>query len=197
MLFSSFFISCLIELKFCKVSWNSISKWTWKFQLPILKNKKVLFLKVCFFGCSQYQNKKALFTDSIFREGFGLVVFTFGLVGSQGQWYYHWFSVQLTNDKRERDWNLSSTFLDCLIFRNFLTLFHFWLNIFVGCFIYVLDSSNSSSFTFWSGSQFASSSRSNWTGIWTGNSNGSWIDKQSIHFSTAEEISVKAMFFFM
>ena len=45
LLFSSFFISCLIELKFCKVSRNSISKWTWKFQLSILKNKKVLFLK--------------------------------------------------------------------------------------------------------------------------------------------------------
>ena len=45
----------------------------------------------------------------------------------------------------------------------------------MGCFIYILDNSNSSSFTFWS-SQFASSSRSNWTGIWTGNSNGSWTD---------------------
>ena len=88
-----------------------------------------------------------------------LVVFTFGVVGSQGRWYYHWFSVQLTNDKRERDWNLSSTFIDCLIFRNFLTLFRFCLNVFVSRFIYILDSSNSSSFTFWSGSQFASSSR--------------------------------------
>ena len=36
-----------------------------------------------------------------------------------------------------------------------------------------------------------------WTGIWTGNSNGSWTDKQSSHFSTAKEISVKATFFFM
>ena len=44
-----------------------------------------------------------------------------------------------------------------------------------GCFIYILDSSNSSSFTFWS-SQFAFSCRSNWTGIWTGNSNGTWTD---------------------
>ena len=49
LLFSSFFISCLIELKFCKVSRNSISNWTWKFQLSILKNKKVLFLKKIFF----------------------------------------------------------------------------------------------------------------------------------------------------
>ena len=34
--------------------------------------------------------------------------------------------------------------------------------------------------------QFGSSSRSNWTGIWTGNSNGSWTDKQSPHFSTVK-----------
>ena len=62
--------------------------------------------------------------------------------------------------------------------------------------IYLHSSSNSSSFTFWS-SQFPSSSRSNWTGIWTGNSNGIWTDKQSSHFSTAKEMSVKATFFFM
>ena len=35
------------------------------------KTKKILFLKKYFFGYSQYQNKKALLTDSIFREGFG------------------------------------------------------------------------------------------------------------------------------
>ena len=62
--------------------------------------------------------------------------------------------------------------------------------------IYILDSSNTSSFTFWT-SQFTSSSRCNWTGISTGNSNGSWNDKHSSHFSTAKEISVKATFFFM
>ena len=45
LLFSSFFIGCLIELKFYEVSRNSISNWTWKFQPSILKNKKVLFLK--------------------------------------------------------------------------------------------------------------------------------------------------------
>ena len=33
------------ELKFCEVSWNSISNRYWKFQLSILKNKKVFFLK--------------------------------------------------------------------------------------------------------------------------------------------------------
>ena len=31
---------------------------------------KVLFLKKYFLGCCQYQNKKALFTDPIFSEGF-------------------------------------------------------------------------------------------------------------------------------
>ena len=64
------------------------------------------------------------------------------------------------------------------------------------CFIYILDSSNSSSFTFWT-SQFTSSSRCNWTGISTGNSNGSWTDKHSSHFSKAKEMSVKALSFFM
>ena len=37
-------------------------------------NKKVLFLKKCFLSHYQYQNKKkALFTDSIFWEGFGWI----------------------------------------------------------------------------------------------------------------------------
>ena len=57
------------------------------------------------------------------------------------------------------------------------------------CFIYILDSSNSSSFTFWS--------RSKWRGIWTSNSNGSWTDKNPSHFTTAKETSVKATFFFI
>jgi hypothetical protein len=35
-----------------------------------LKNKKVLFLKKKNSSRCQNQNKKALFTDSIFREGF-------------------------------------------------------------------------------------------------------------------------------
>ena len=50
-----------------------------------------------------------------------------------------------------------------------------------GHFIYILDSSNSSSITFWT-SKFSCSSRSNWIG----NSNASWTDKQSSHFSTAK-----------
>ena len=58
---------------------------------------------------------------------------------------------------------------------------------FLGCFIYILDSSNSSSIKFLT-SKFSSSCRSNWTGIWAGNSNGSRTDKQSSHFSTTKEI---------
>ena len=42
---SIFSICCLIELKFCEISRNSFSNRCWKFQLSILKNKKVLFLK--------------------------------------------------------------------------------------------------------------------------------------------------------
>ena len=37
--------NCLNELKFCEVSRSSISNRWWKFQLWILKNKKVLLLK--------------------------------------------------------------------------------------------------------------------------------------------------------
>ena len=62
-------------------------------------------------------------------------------------------------------------------------------------FIYILDGSNSSSFTFWS-SKCASSSRCNQNGISNGSSNGSWTDKHSSQFSTTKEIGVKAIFFF-
>ena len=68
-----------------------------------------------------------------------------------------------------------------------------WL---LGCFIYILNRSNFSSFTFWS-SKLASSSRSNCTDIWTGNSNGNWTYKHSTHFSTAKDVTVKATFVFM
>ena len=64
----------------------------------------------------------------------------------------------------------------------------------LGCFIYILDSSYSSSITFWT-SQFGSSSRSNWTGIWTGSSNGSWTDKQSSHFSKRDECKSYILFY--
>ena len=70
------------------------------------------------------------------------------------------------------------------------------VNQIMTCFIYILDSSNHSSFTFWT-SQFTSSSRCNWNGISTGNSNGSWTDKHSSHFSKAKEMSVKPAAFFM
>ena len=42
----------LNELKFCEVSLYSISNRCWKFQLAILKNKKVLFLKKYFLSCT-------------------------------------------------------------------------------------------------------------------------------------------------
>ena len=70
--FHFFQFDCLIELKFCEVLQNYVSLGCWKFQLSILKNKKVLFIKknISLGGC-QYQNKKTLFTDPIFGEGFG------------------------------------------------------------------------------------------------------------------------------
>jgi hypothetical protein len=58
-------------LNFCNVSHNALPTRCLKFQLSVLKNKKVLFLKKYFLGCCQYQNKKALFTDPIFSKGFG------------------------------------------------------------------------------------------------------------------------------
>ena len=39
-------------------------------KIRYLKDKKVLFIKKYFLGHCQYQNKKALFTDPIFSEGF-------------------------------------------------------------------------------------------------------------------------------
>ena len=70
--FHSFFISCLIELKFCEVSRNSISNWTWKFQLSILKNKKVLFLKKIFFWPLSIWKQKIFVNWLNFLEGFGV-----------------------------------------------------------------------------------------------------------------------------
>ena len=46
--------------KICEISRISILNRCWKFQFPILKNKKVLSLKKYFFCHSQYQNKKKL-----------------------------------------------------------------------------------------------------------------------------------------
>ena len=84
------------------------------------------------------------------------------------------------NVYRQNEYKLKKPYVICLSF--------YIQNM--GCFIYILDISISTSFKFWS-SQFASSSRSNWTG----NSNGTWTDKQSSHFGTAKEIRVKATFF--
>ena len=67
----------------------------------------------------------------------------------------------------------------------------FWIK---GGFICTFSLSISLSITLWT-SKFTSSSRRNWTGTSTVNSNGSWNDKQSWHFSTAKEISAKAAFF--
>ena len=64
-----FSIACLIELKFCEVTGNSFSNRFWKFQLSILE-KKSFVPKKEILSCCQYQNKKALFTDQIFSEGF-------------------------------------------------------------------------------------------------------------------------------
>ena len=39
------------------------------------------------------------------------------------------------------------------------------------------------------------SSKSKWPSTWTDNSNGNWTDKQSSHFRTAKEMSVKTTVF--
>ena len=61
-----FSIGCLIELKFCEVSRNSISNRCWKFQLSILKNKKVLFLKKYFLSRTAMIDPK----DGVSRPNF-------------------------------------------------------------------------------------------------------------------------------
>ena len=55
-----FSIGCLIELTFCEVSRNSFSNRFWKFQLSILKNKKVLFQKKIFFKPLSTLKQKSL-----------------------------------------------------------------------------------------------------------------------------------------
>ena len=64
----------------------------------------------------------------------------------------------------------------------------------LGRFFYILDSSNSSSFTFWS-SKLASSSRSNWTSIWTDNLNGTWTwTNISFQYSKRDECNSYILF---
>ena len=53
-------------MKFCEVSWNSISNRCWKFQLPILKDKKVLFLKKYFLSHTAKKDPK----DGVSRPNF-------------------------------------------------------------------------------------------------------------------------------
>ena len=63
----------LNELKFCEVSRNSFSKRFWKFQLSILKNKKVLFLKKKFFKPLSISKQKKLCLLTQFSRGFWLL----------------------------------------------------------------------------------------------------------------------------
>ena len=60
----------LNELKFCEVSQILISNWTWKFQLSILKNKKVLFLKKIFFRPYRQDTSKRWRVPSQFSRRF-------------------------------------------------------------------------------------------------------------------------------
>ena len=62
----------LNELKFCEVSRNSISNRCWKFQLSILKNEKVLFLKKIFLGRTAKVHPKDGVCRLNFPEGFGM-----------------------------------------------------------------------------------------------------------------------------
>ena len=89
--FHSFFIGCLIELKFCEDSRNLISNWCWKFQLSILKNKKVLFPKNIFFEPLSISKQKSLFTDPIFSEGFVISILFF----RHNRWRMgHWWAIR-------------------------------------------------------------------------------------------------------
>ena len=63
----SFFIGCLIELKFCKVSQFFFNQML-KVSAFYLEKRKSFILKKEYFLCRcQYQNKKALFADPIFK----------------------------------------------------------------------------------------------------------------------------------
>ena len=97
MLFTFFSLGCLIELKFCEVSRNSFSNRCWKFQLSILKNKKVLILKKYFLGRCQYKKKTALFTHPIFSEVFVIIQSsTTFLLSFSAQQHWLWMHTNLT-----------------------------------------------------------------------------------------------------
>ena len=57
-----------IAFRFHKILFQTEAK---NFSFLSRKTKKVLFLKKSDLGRSQYQNKKHLFTDPIFSDGFG------------------------------------------------------------------------------------------------------------------------------
>ena len=93
-----FEIGCLIELKFCEVSRNFFSNRCWKFN-SILNNKKKIFLeKGYFLGRCQYQNKTGLFTDSIFSEGFAILLYIRNNLPAHNRWYrlVLFYSVYMT-----------------------------------------------------------------------------------------------------
>ena len=85
-------------------------------------------------------------------------------------WAYSWISFLLRSPwlTRKENWLSTLDFHSMTVL--FFVLIFKWKR---GRFIYILDSSNSSSFTFWS-SQFRSSSRNKQASSSTGNSNGSW-----------------------
>ena len=63
-------MGCLIELKFCEVSWNSFFKPILKVSALYLEKQKSFIPKKKLSHC-QYQNKKALLTNPVISEGFG------------------------------------------------------------------------------------------------------------------------------
>ena len=62
---------CLLELKFCEFYKLNIKQML-KVSAFYLEKQNSFIPKKIFFGSCKYQNKKALFTNSIFRAGFDL-----------------------------------------------------------------------------------------------------------------------------
>ena len=74
-----------------KVAPNSFFKQSLKVSAFYLKKQKSFISKKNFLGCCQYQNKKALFTDPVFSEGFGgnnqrFITFFRSFVNNLTQW---------------------------------------------------------------------------------------------------------------
>ena len=88
--FHFFQFDCLIELKFCEVLQNYVSYRCWKFQLSILKNKNVLFLK------NIWSKPKSLNRPREFQQmAFAVPIFSEGFGWSSSikiwRWYHHRF----------------------------------------------------------------------------------------------------------